>query len=57
MSSCDDCDHNWLLTDDVWKGYLCCIYGYEIEKIPLEKRETVFKNCKYAKIKENKEEK
>lgn len=57
MSSCNDCGHNWLLTDDAWKGHLCCIYGYEIEKIPLEKRETVFKNCKYAKIKENKEEK
>lgn len=57
MSSCDTCDHNWLLTDDAWKGRLCCIYGYEIEKIPLEKRETVFKNCKYAKLKENKEEK
>lgn len=57
MSSCDTCDHNWLLTDDAWKGRLCCIYGYEIEKIPLEKRELVFKNCKYAKIKEVKKEK
>lgn len=57
MSSCNDCDHNWLLTDDAWKGNLCCIYGYEIEKIPLEKEKTVFKNCQYAKLKENKEEK
>lgn len=23
MSSCDDCDYNWLLTDDAWKGPVC----------------------------------
>ena len=57
MSSCDNCDHNWFCASDVWAGHICNMYGYEIEKIPLEKRKTVFKNCKYAKIKINKDNK
>lgn len=36
---------------DVWTGYICNMYGYEIEKIPLENKKTIFQHCKYAKIK------
>lgn len=51
MSSCDKCNHNMFCKSDVWTGYICNMYGYEIEKIPLENKKTIFQHCKYAKIK------
>ena len=53
MENCDECVHNLFCeTKYIYRGHVCEIFGYEIDKMPANKRAKVFKYCKFAKAKQ-----